>query len=918
VREYFGEQGLPLPSVASWGLQRTDSAIGTRVAAAAVRSAMGSVGRRFVGGENAREVLRTVQGLRQERLNFTLDLLGEATVSEAEAVHYYNQYVELLDALASEVARWKPDPLLDTINGRPSPRLNLSVKVSALYSQIAAVAARHSIDALKARLRPLLQAARRHGAFVCIDMEHYESKHIVLGLFRELLMEEEFRDWCDAGIALQAYLRETERDVEELIEWAVRRGTPVMVRLVRGAYWDHETVIAAQHGWPAPVWTDKGATDVSYERCLRRLLDAHPHVEAAVATHNVRSIALALALAERRGLAPDQYELQMLYGMAGPLRGVMARMDQRLRIYVPFGEVIPGMAYLVRRLLENTSSQSFVRMGFMEDAPPEELLAPPMPATTPETTQAAEEEGMPPFANEPVRQFTDVAERDAFAAAIARVRERLGARYPLIIGDEERAGAGLLESLNPARPAEVIGLVAQADTADADAAVAAALEALSSWRARPARERTDLVLRAAAILRERRDEIAAWEVLEAGKAWREADADVAEAIDFMEYYARQALRLAEPQWLNVAGETNAYVHCPRGVAVIVPPWNFPLAILTGMLTAAIVTGNTAVVKPSSQTPVVAAQFMGVLREAGLPGGVVNFLPGPGRAVGEHLVRHPQVHVIAFTGSLEVGTRISRLAAEVVPGQHHVKRVIAEMGGKNAIVVDSDADLDDAVLGTVVSAFGYQGQKCSAASRVIVLEDVHDAFVRRLVEAGRSLRIGMPEDPATFLGPVIDRTARDRIRAAIEDGKEVARLALSVDCSHLGDGYFIGPTVFTEVPPESPLAQEEIFGPVLAVLRAHDYEEALRIANGTRYALTGGVYSRSPANLERAREAFEVGNLYLNRKITGAIVGRQPFGGFKLSGVGSKAGGPDYLLQFVEARTVTENTLRRGFAPEAGI
>jgi RHH-type proline utilization regulon transcriptional repressor/proline dehydrogenase/delta 1-pyrroline-5-carboxylate dehydrogenase len=452
--------------------------------------------------------------------------------------------------------------------------------------------------------------------------------------------------------------------------------------------------------------------------------------------------------------------------------------------------------------------------------------------------------------------------------------------------------------------------------ADAETAVRSASAVFPEWRDRRPAERAEYLLRAGARLRERRDEFAAWEIFEAGKTWREADADVTEAIDFLEYYAREALRLSHPAAFDVPGETNRYFYQPRGVGAVIPPWNFPLAILTGMLSASIVTGNTAVLKPASQTAVIAAKFVELLREIELPPGVVNFVPGPGAEIGEYLVTHPQTHFIAFTGSRAVGCRINVLAAEVRPGQEHLKRVIAELGGKNAVIIDSDADLDDAVLGTVASAFGYQGQKCSAASRVIAVGSVHDEFVRRVVEAARSLTIGMPEDPGNFMGPVIDARACENIRKAIERGKQAAKLALEVDTSHLGEGHFVGPTVFSEVPRDSPLAQEEIFGPVLAIMRAANFQEALEIANGTSYALTGGVYSRSPENLARARREFRIGNLYLNRKTTGAIVGRQPFGGFKMSGVGSKAGGPDYLLQFVEPRTITENTVRRGFAPQA--
>ncbi len=364
------------------------------------------------------------------------------------------------------------------------------------------------------------------------------------------------------------------------------------------------------------------------------------------------------------------------------------------------------------------------------------------------------------------------------------------------------------------------------------------------------------------------------------------------------------------------GEENAYFYEPRGVAVVIAPWNFPLAILTGMTAAALAGGNTAIMKPAEQAPVIAAKLMEAFEEAGFPPGVVNYLPGVGEEIGPALVRHPDVAVIAFTGSRAVGLEIQRQAAETPAGQDHLKRVIAELGGKNAVIIDDDADLDEAVQGVVESAFGYAGQKCSACSRVIVPEPIYDAFLGRLIEVTRSLRVGPADEPGTNVGPVIDDEARERIEKAIEAGKESGRLVYSADVSALAaEGCYVGPHIFADVRPDSPLAQEEIFGPVLAVIRSSGLSESLQIANGTRYALTGGIFSRSPANIERARREFRVGNLYINRKITGALVDRQPFGGFKLSGIGSKAGGPDYLQQFLIPRTITENTLRRGFAPE---
>jgi RHH-type proline utilization regulon transcriptional repressor/proline dehydrogenase/delta 1-pyrroline-5-carboxylate dehydrogenase len=405
-------------------------------------------------------------------------------------------------------------------------------------------------------------------------------------------------------------------------------------------------------------------------------------------------------------------------------------------------------------------------------------------------------------------------------------------------------------------------------------------------------------------------------VYECGKNWREADADLAETIDYANFYAQEMLRLASPRLRNVPGEDNSYFYEPRGVVVTIAPWNFPMAILAGMTLAAVVTGNTVVMKPAEQSAVVGAKLMEVFQEVKLPPGVVQFLPGVGEEVGPTLTNHSDTAMIVFTGSRGVGLMLNRQGADMVPGQDHVKRVVAEMGGKNAVILDDDADLDEATHGVVWSAFGYQGQKCSACSRVIVPGSLYDKFLSRLIEATKSLKIGPAEDPGNQMGPVIDEEAYNRIRGTIGKCKAEARLAYAGEVSPLAnEGYYIGPHIFAEVPPESSLAQEEIFGPVLAVLKAKDLTEALAIANGTKYALTGGFYSRSPANIQRVRREFRVGNLYINRKITGALVDRQPFGGFKLSGIGSKAGGPDYLLQFVLPRTITENTMRRGFAPE---
>ncbi len=523
---------------------------------------------------------------------------------------------------------------------------------------------------------------------------------------------------------------------------------------------------------------------------------------------------------------------------------------------------------------------------------------------------------LPPFRNEPPTDFALERNRTAMSLALVDVRAQLGRSYPLVINGKAVETQREIVSRNPSDIPQAIGTVAAAEKQHALMAVAGAKNALAHWVAIGTGERANYLLRAADVMRRRRFELAAWEVFECGKTWREADGDVCEAIDFCEYYARGAIELDRPPLVLVPGEENRTVYMPRGVSAIIAPWNFPLAILTGMTVAALATGNTVVIKPSEQSSIVAAKLMEVFQEIDLPAGAAQFLPGRGEIIGAALVEHPEVALIAFTGSRAVGLQINRHAAEVsAQGIGYVKHAICEMGGKNAIIVDDDADLDEAVLGVVKSAFGYQGQKCSACSRCIVLSNVYDTFLTRLAEATRSLKVGSAEDPATTIGPVIDAESVQRIKDYIELGKREARTVLAVDAGELADrGNFIGPHIFADVDPRSRLAQEEIFGPVLAVIRANNLSEAIQIANGTDYALTGGIYSRSPANLDRASREMMVGNLYLNRPITGALVGRQPFGGFRLSGIGSKAGGPDYLLQFIIPRTITEHTMRRGFAP----
>jgi RHH-type proline utilization regulon transcriptional repressor/proline dehydrogenase/delta 1-pyrroline-5-carboxylate dehydrogenase len=924
LQEYFHEVSAQLPLPARWTLHSiSPDSLAGRALARAARSGAQNQARRFIAGANLKEVGQAVRRERKQGRAFTLDILGEAVISDVEAERFFAAYRDLIEGIASTVNGWPEVESIDRDHlGQPLPRVNVSVKLSALDSQADEIDPAGSTERIAARLRELLRTARANAAFINIDMESRHLKDLTLHVVRTVLMEEEFRELTDVGIVIQCYLKDAGRDLAALRDWAERRGAAIWVRLVKGAYWDYESAHALAEGWPVPVYQEKHRTDANYEQQSRFLLQNSRWLRPALASHNVRSLAYALAVADHLELPPRSYELQMLYGMADPEKAALVEMGHRLRVYMPYGELIPGMAYLVRRLLENTSNDSFLRMSFAEHIAPEKLLMNPLdkeppPADVPEAV--GKTTALPywkTFQNEPATDFAVEANRQAMQAALDAVRAQLGAHRPLVIAGESVDTPARLESRDPSQWDRLVGTTAMATAEHVDRAVTAARGALADWSALDADGRAKYLRAAAETMRVRRFEIAAWEVFECAKGWREADGDVCEAIDFLEFYAAGAVDLERPLGKDVPGEENTFCYLPRGVAAVIAPWNFPLAILTGMTSAALATGNTVVMKPAEQSPLVAALLMDIFAKVGLPAGVLHYLPGAGEEAGAALVDHPQTALIAFTGSREVGLAINARAAEVSRSSTQgVKRVIAEMGGKNAILIDENADLDEAVAGVVHSAFGFQGQKCSACSRAIVLDPVYDQFVERLVEATRSLQVGPAEDPASRIGPVIDRASRDKVLRYIELGREEGRAALAVDVGPLAEqGWFVGPHIFSEIGPHQRLAQEEVFGPVLAVIRAADLDEAIRIANGTDYALTAGVYSRSPANLERAARELLVGNLYLNRQCTGALVGRQPFGGFKLSGIGSKAGGPDYLLQFVLPKTITENTMRRGFAP----
>lgn len=924
-QEYLGDASVELPQALKGLLNFADpSSVPAQVAATTLSGAVETLARKYIAGENVKQVLKSIEQLRKQSMAFTIDLLGEAVVTEKEAEAYLKQYLELMTQLSDASKQWSAAPKIDEADGEPLPKVQVSVKLTAFYSQFDPLDVEGSAKKVGEHIRVLLRRAAELGVAVHFDMEQYRYKDATLAALKDLLMEDEFRSRSDIGMTLQAYLRDSYGDLQGVIEWAKERGTPVTVRLVKGAYWDQETITSRQNYWPTPVYNYKSSTDANFERMTQRLLENHEHLYAAIGSHNVRSQALAMAIAQTLDIPARNIEFQVLYGMADNLAAALVKQGHRVRVYCPYGDLIPGMAYLIRRLLENTANSSFLKQS-LEDRPAEELLAVPQwgegdqddELVAPKPIAMASDKNCVTRINPaPDTDYAIAQERTAAKRALNAVRQQLAKTYQPLINGEFVSTDSTVQSVNPSKPSQLVGTVGQISIEQADSAIAAAKEAFQSWKRTPASERAAILRKAGDLLDERRHELNAWMVFEGGKPLHQADAEVSEAIDFCRYYADEMLRLDNEIVLDVAGENDRYFYQAKGIVLVISPWNFPLAIPVGMTVAALVTGNCALLKPAAVTSVIAAKLADIFVDAGLPKGVFQYVPGKGSTVGSHMVKHPDVNMIVFTGSQDVGCQIYAEAAILRPGQKHLKKVVAEMGGKNAIIVDESADLDQAVQGVVYSAFGYSGQKCSACSRVIVVDSIYETLVARLVEATKSLNVGDPIDPGTKVGPVIDAAAQSKIRDYIAKGKEEATLALELSAPE--DGYFVGPVIFTDVKAGAAIAQEEIFGPVLSVMKAADFETALEIANGTNYALTGGLYSRTPSHIDTAYTDFEVGNLYINRTITGAIVARQPFGGFKLSGVGSKAGGPDYLLQFLDPRTVTENVQRQGFAPIEGV
>lgn len=920
LHEYFHDVHS-LPSALRWILNRSlHNPIMARVGTRVLRYQFLKMAYTFMAGQSVELALPTLTDLWNHRYASSIDLLGEATVSEAEADSYHDRCLQTLTFLEKATLAWPPQPILEKDHLGSLPRIQLSIKLSALYSQLDPIDFNASYDGIAPRLRSILEKAQSLPVAVTFDMEQAELEPLILYVFTRLLSEPTFKDYPHAGIALQAYLTHSKQTLETLLDWGKARETPFGIRLVKGAYWDSEVIRYQQRGWPVPVYLNKKETDANYKALAKTILEHHAFLRPAFGSHHIPTLAYVQAMSTHLHLPHETCEYQMLYGMAEPLRESIIEQGFRFRVYTPIGELIPGMSYLVRRLLENTANASIINAQYEQtEYPPDSLVfPPPIDEEEPKTSLATTEpssttlETQDIFQNEPHTDFSCEKAHHFIPTAFDQIMPLLGQTITYPVAANISCQGPTLVSSNPSQPDQVIAAFPTVSPDDIEPLIQEAQVHMASWRRVPAETRSDFLFRTATLMRTQRAELAAWEILETGKPWREADADVAEAIDFLEFYGREIQRLGPLQRLGTEpGELNHRTYLPRGLALVLPPWNFSLAIPTGLVSAALVTGNIVLFKPSERAPMMGYRLYRLFKEAGLPEGVLQFLPG-GPELGKALVQHPSIHMIAFTGSRTVGLNILREASQISPTQRHIKHVIAEMGGKNAIIVDETADLDEAVTGVLESATGYQGQKCSACSRVIVAESVYSKFLERLKQAATDIPVGPAIEAKNRMGPLIDDRAFERVRHFVELGKKDGQCIL--DRQVMGPGYFQGPVILTNLPPSHPVVQEELFGPVMVVFQVQTIQEALTLANDSPFALTGGIYSRSPANLQTVRETFDVGNLYINRPITGSLVSRQPFGGHRLSGIGKKAGGRGYLEQFMVEKITTENTLRRGFAP----
>ena len=910
--EYFkaDEKDGRFSQAFSW-LNQLNRALPPFLLAKLIRKQIEQVALIFIAGKDLNQALKTIESSRKKNLSFSIDILGEAVLSEKEALAFQTTYLKTLKVLHQRSQNWKNRLQIDNDSTGRIPSVNLSLKLSSLVPDINEKSETRTVQLLKDKLRPIFRKAVETFSAITLDMEQYHHKHIYQRVFKEILMEDEFKKYPHFGLVLQAYLKDSSKDAQQLIQFAKRRGVPFEVRLVKGAYWDQEIITARQKNWEVPVFINKRETDENYELITKKLFSkGYPHLRVALGSHNVRSLAAGLTFAEQFHVPKNDFEIQMLYGMGDPIKEALIKEGYRVREYNPVGKLIPGMAYLVRRLLENTANESFIRALFTTAKSAKTVLENPLENVSPQAF-SVDTKG---FINAAPIDFSLHHNWKKMDQALSDVKKKLGKTHALFIDGSFVKTDRTLESVDPANR-KSLGDFFIAGEKEGKKAVASSLRAFQSWKQTSVKQRVQLLKKLGQLIIKKRFELMALEVFEVGKTWSEADGDVMEALDFIRYYSQEMEKLSEVKETSshIPGERNTVEYRPRGVVAVIAPWNFPLAILTGMTVAPLVAGNTVIVKPAEQSMLVASELMYMMKEVGFPKGVVNFVPGYGEEIGSYLVNHPDVSVVSFTGSRDVGLNIVKQTSIHHKGMREVKRAVVEMGGKNALIVDSSADLDQAIQGAIESAFGFQGQKCSACSRLILLEDVYEEFLSRFTEATSRLLTVTSKNPEADLGPVIDKEAFQKIQRVIRRETRRGKLAYQGSVSNFPNkGFFIPPTVFKDVNPRSFLGQKELFGPVVSVIKAKNLDEAIAIANNVPYGLTGGIYSRTPSHIKRVQEQMEVGNFYVNKPITGSIVSRQPFGGVKLSGVGNKSGGSDYLRNFLNPITISDGKVIKVF------
>ena len=889
AREYFGDDFPDLPRPLRWLLRvARDERLPASVVGETAERAAGQFARRFITPPGAETINRTLGYLGRHGRYPAFDLLGEAVLSDGEAEAYANRYLALIGQLGAD-----PAAGAETIGG--AAMLQVSVKLSSLTAHFTPVDPDGTIRRVRPAFEAICEAAEHAGIGITVDMEQYEYRDLTWDVFRSVLGPgERLQAWPHAGIVVQAYLADALDHVEAVTGFARGRGTAFLVRLVKGAYWDYETIVASANRWTPPVHLDKAATDATFEAAAARFIEAHPRIRLAIGSHNARSHAIAEALAEEAGLPTNAIEHQTLFRTYEGMSRGLVELGWTARDYVPVGELIPGMAYLVRRVLENSSQAGFLlqsRSGTDAD----ELLEAPEPAASGGAPAGATVEAAASFERAPAARWFDAEFRDAFESALAGTEERFGEHLGIEAAGRPLPPEATLAIRNPSDPAgPAVGSVDFAGVEATRQAIVVAQAGQAAWAATAVAERAGVLRHAADLLHERDHEFAAWIVHEGGRDRVDAFAEVEEAIDYLRYYASEAERLFEEHGESIV---------PRGVVGVIPPWNFPLAIPCGMTAAALACGNAAILKPAEQTPLIAGRLVALLHEAGVPAGALVYLPGRGEVAGAALAESPDVAMIAFTGSRAVGALLHEVTANVRLEDGGQKALVAEMGGKNPVLVFADADLDEAVEGILRSAFGHANQKCSAASRVLIEAPIFARLRDRLVAAASSLEVGSALNAATQVNPVIDAEADQRLRGAAATAREECDVLLDL-FDRAGDGLEHGPLI-VELPPARALsahtATDELFGPILVLTPFEDETEAIRIANGTAYGLTAGIFSRSPATIDRVADALEAGNIYVNRTTTGARAGVEPFGGMKMSGTGPKAGGPDYVQAFVRRR-----------------